>query len=198
MKRFTCLSTLLLFLALAGCKKDNATNPDAASGIKVGSKWVYKYTQFNSSGAVLGTSNIELVVTSEQTIGGEKWWVLNATGSTTPELLRKATNGYITYKNNMAQLQFKIPAAVNDTWRVTFSSAAGDYSDFKVISTSQSVTVPGGTFSTYYAEGYDSNSIEDKVWYDEAHVMIKQQEYDEGPGSVMYIDHQLEFVSFTP
>jgi hypothetical protein len=194
----TLFFSLALMLCITGCKKDNATEPDAASNIKVGSKWVFKYTSYNSGGAVTGTMNIEMVVSGEQTVAGEKWWALTTTGSPTPELIRKAANGYITFKNNLAQLQFKIPAVLNDTWRVTFSNTAGDYSDFTVKAINQSVTVPGGTFATYYAEGYDSNSIEDKVWYDEAHILIKQQEFDEGPGGVMYMDHQLELVSFTP
>ena len=148
----TLLLAVITLCCITSCKKDNAKEPDATSDIKVGSKWVFKYTTFNSSGATTGTANIEMTVSAEQTIGGEKWWVLTTTGSATPEIIRKATNGYITYKNNVAQLQFKIPAAVNDTWRVTYSSAAGDYGDFTVKAINQSVTVPGGTFSTYYAE----------------------------------------------
>lgn len=189
---------ILIAIAFIGCKKDNATSPDAASNLKVGSQWVYKYTQFNQSGAVVNTVNLTMSITAEQTIAGEKWWVLNITGSTSPSFLRKATNGYVTFKNGLAQLQFKIPAALNDTWRVTFSNSAGDYSDYTVKGVNQPVTVPAGTFSTYFIEGYDSNSLEDKVWYNEAQIMVKQQEYDQATNGSMYMDNQLELVSYSP
>lgn len=194
-----CLLMLLVTsVILSGCDKEETTPTNPSTSIKVGSKWVYKYTQFSNSGTVTGTTNVQLVVTAEQTINGERWWVLTQTGTSTPVIIRKAATGWFTFKNNTSQLQFKVPGVLNDAWRVTYSSSAGDYSDFSIKSVSQSLTVPGGTFNVYYAEGYDSNSLENKIWYDETHSLIKEQEFDEGPGGIMYIDHQLELVSYNP
>jgi len=186
----------LLSFGFTSCDP-SANKPDPTGDIKVGSKWVYKYTKFNSGGTVTGTRNLELTVTAEQTISGQTWWVLTVTGTGEVSYLRKASDGYWTIKNNTPQLQFKIPAAMNDTWRLTFSNSPGDYSDFIVKDVAASVTVPIGTVTTYYAEGYDSNSIEDKVWYNEQYSLVKLQEFDEGPTG-MYVDYQLELVSFTP
>ena len=89
-------------------------------------------------------------------------------------------------------------AVVNDTWRVTYSSSAGDYSDFKVMAVNQNVTVPMGTISCYYIEGNDSNSLEDKEWYNDANMLVKQEEYDQTATGALFVDFSLELVSFTP
>jgi hypothetical protein len=62
---------------------------------------------------------------------GETWWV--ATGAGSPSYLRKEATGYYTIHNAVKQLDFKVPATINDTWRKTYSSAVNDYSDFNVL-----------------------------------------------------------------
>ena len=119
------------------------------------------------------------------------------TGAGSPSYIRKTADGYYTIRNDISQLDFKVPAVVNDTWRKTYSNTAGDYSDFTVISVAQNVTVPIGTISCYYAEGRDSNSLEDKVWYNDANMLVKQEEYDQAASGAMYVDFSLELVSFT-
>lgn len=189
------LLLLVVFSALS-CKKNEDTGTPATSDFKTGTAWVYKYTTYNAAGTILTTSNITLTITGQQTIGGETWWV--ATGGGSPSYIRKTALGYYTIQNSVSQLQFKVPAIVNDTWRVTYSNTAGDYSDFKVIAINQSVTVPMGAISCYYAEGYDSNSLEDKVWYNDADMLVKQLEYDQTGTGALYVNFSLELVSFTP
>ncbi len=184
----------IIFSALS-CKKDTATPAPATGDLKTGTAWVYKYTTYNAAGTVLSTGNVTLTITSQQTLLGESWWV--ATGAGTPSYIRKNTEGYFTIRNSVSQLDFKVPAAVNDTWRKTYSAAAGDYSDFKVLAVNQNVTVPMGTIACYYAEGNDSNSLEDKIWYNDANMLVKQEEFDDNGSGVMFKDFSLELVSFT-
>lgn len=197
MKNFLSVSVIILCsLLLSGCNKKNNT-PDAPSGeIKVGSKWVYKVTDFNEAGAVVGTQNVTLTITGEQTISGQKWFVLS--DGTNTELLRKATDGWHQFKNNADQLRYKMPAALNDSWRVTYSAAAGDYDDITIKAMNQNVTVPAGTLSCYYTESFDSNSLEGKGWYNEQYVMVKNEEYDQNAAGALYKDYHVELVSFTP
>lgn len=191
-KLFLFLSLPLLVLS---CKKDDP-QPANNTNIKTGSTWVYKYTDYDESGAVVSTSNITQTVSGTQTIGGNEYWVLSGAG--TPSLVRKGTNGYYKYENGTDQLIFKLPASMNDTWRFTYSNAVGDYSDFTVKAVNENVTVPMGIIATYYVEGNDSNSLEDKIWYDETHTMVKQLEYDQAASGNNYVDYSVELVSFTP
>lgn len=190
------LFLLTMIVSLFSCKKsDDPVNPGTGN-LKIGSNWVYKYTDLDETGSVVSTTNVTLTITSQQTLLGETWWV--ATGAGSPSYIRKAADGYYTITNNVSQLHFKVPAAVNDTWRVTYSGAAGDYSDFKVMAVAQNVIVPMGTIPCYYIEGNDSNSLEDKIWYNDANMVVKQEEYDQTATGALYIDFTLELVSFTP
>lgn len=188
---------LLLFIVFAAfsCKKDDPTPAPSTGDFKTGTTWVYKYTTYDASGTVLSSANITLTITGQQTVGGETWWV--ATGAGSPSLFRKTAVGYYTIKNSVSQLQFKTPAVLSDTWRVTYSSSAGDYSDFTVLGVAQNVTVPMGTIACYYMEGHDSNSLEDKQWYNDANMLVKQEEYDDNGSGTMFKAFSLELVSFT-
>ncbi len=189
---------LLLFVVLSviSCKKDDPSPAVTTGNLKIGTAWVYKYTDYDSTGAIDNTGNVTLTITSQATLLGETWWV--ATGAGDPQYIRKTADGYYTIRNSVSQLDFKVPAAVNDTWRKTYSNDAGDYSDFKVMAVSQDVTVPMGTISCYYAEGNDANSLEDKSWYNDANMMVKQQEFDQTTGGTSFVDFSLELVSYTP
>ena len=190
------LLLLAIVFSVFSCSKNKDAATPSTGDFKVGTSWVYKYTSYNAAGTVLSTSNITLTITGQQTIAGESWWV--ATGGGSPSFIRKTAVGYYTIQNSVSQLQFKIPAVVNDTWRVTYSNAAGDYSDFKIVTLNQNVTVPMGVISCYYAEGYDSNSLEDKVWYNDVNMLVKQLQYDQTGAGVLYVGFSLELVSFTP
>jgi len=189
---------LLLALILLGfsCKKNDDSPADATGDFKTGTAWVYKYTTYNAAGTVLTSANITLTITGQQTLVGQTWWVTSGGGA--PSYIRKTTAGFHTIQNGVSQLQFKTPAAINDTWRVTYSNSAGDYGDYKVMAINQAVTVPMGSINCYYAEAYDSNSLEDKVWYNDANMLVKQLEYDQTAAGALYVDFSLELVSFTP
>lgn len=189
---------LLIFtiISLVSCKKSDDPIAPATGDLKVGTAWVYKYTDYDQSGAVVSTANVTLTITSQETLLGETWWV--ATGAGTPSYIRKTATGYYTIRNAVSQLDFKVPAVINDTWRKTYSNTAGDYSDFTVIAINQNVTVPMGTIACYYAEGNDSNSLEDKAWYNDANMLVKQEEYDQTATGALFVDFSLELVSFAP
>ncbi|MES2850294.1 MAG: hypothetical protein V4685_14645 [Bacteroidota bacterium] len=189
------LLLLAVIFSAFSCKKDEATATPSTGDFKTGTTWVYKYTTYNASGTVLSSANMTLTITGQQTIGGETWWVATSAGA--PSFIRKTSAGYFTIQNAVSQLQFKVPATINDTWRVTYSSSAGDYGDYQVLALSQNVTVPMGTIACYYAEAHDSNSLEDKVWYNDANMLVKQEEYDDDGTGTMFKDFSLELVSFT-
>jgi hypothetical protein len=192
-KNFTIiLFTTILFVS---CKKSDDPQPADTGNIKLGSTWVYKFTDFDESGAVVSTNNITATITGSQTLGGSEFWVMTAGGSNS--FIRKGTDGYYDFRNNAVQLQYKIPAAVNDTWRLTSSNSAGDYEDFTVMAINENVTVPMGTVACYFIEGHDSNSLEDKQWYNEASVLVKQLEYDQTTMGVLFVDFSIELVSYT-
>lgn len=187
---------VVIAVSFISCKKSERTDAQAGIDLKPGTSWTYKYTDYDAAGAVVSTSTVTLTITGQATLLGETWWV--ATGGGSPSYLRKEATGYYTIRNGVKQLDFKVPAALNDTWRKTYSNAVGDYSDFKVMALAQNVTVPFGTISCYYAEGNDSNSLEDKIWYNDANMMIKQIEYDQVGVNPVYVDYTLELVSYTP
>ncbi len=193
--KINLLLLIVIFCALS-CKKDNSKATPAAGDFKTGTKWVYKRTVYDESGAVTSSANITYTITGQQTLLGENWQVLSAAGGS--GLIRKSPTGFYTVTNNVSQLQFKLPAALNDTWRVTYSSAAGDYSDFTVMALNENVTVPMGTLACYYIEGNDSNSLEDKEWYNEANIMVKHIEYNQTANAALYVNYTEELVSFTP
>jgi len=186
---------MLVSISFLSCKKDDP-QPAANGDLKIGTAWEYKYTDFDETGAVVSTGNVTLTITSQQTVLGETWWVV--TGAGAPSYLRKTSDGYYTIRNGVAQLDFKVPASVNDNWRKTYSSSAGDYTDYTVISINTAVTVPFGTINCYYAEGNDNNSLEDKAWYNDANMLVKQLEYDQSTTGTLFVDFSLELVSYTP
>ena len=189
------LLLLSIVLAFVSCKKDDKTPAPTAGDFKTGTSWVYKYSTYDATGTTLNSANITLTITSQETIAGETWWV--ATGAGSPSYIRKTSVGYYTIKNSISQLQFKVPAVLNDTWHLSYSSAAGDYNDYTVLALNQNVTVPMGTIACYYAEGNDANSLEDKVWYNDANMLVKQEEFDDNGSGTMFKAFSLELVSFT-
>jgi hypothetical protein len=194
--KHTLLFALIAISFISCNKSDDAVVTPAGLDLKMGTSWTYKYTDYDAAGAVISTSNITLTVTSQATMLGESWWV--ATGGGSPSYMRKEATGYYTIRNSVKQLDFKVPAVLNDTWRKTYSGAVNDYSDFKVLALAQNVTVPFGTIACYYAEGNDNNSLEDKIWYNDANMMVKQIEYDQVGVNPVYVDYTLELVSYTP
>ncbi|HOZ80406.1 MAG TPA: hypothetical protein PLY34_20600 [Ferruginibacter sp.] len=194
MKNILFLSAVTFFAC--SCKKNEGTVPPASDDFNTGTTWVYKYTNYDAAGAIISSANMTLSITGQQIVAGDTWWVASSAGA--PTFIRKTSAGYHTIQNNVSQLQFKLPAAVNDTWRVTYSNAAGDYGDYKVLALNENVTVPMGTIACYFAEAYDSNSLEDKVWYNDANLLVKQEQYDDDGSGTMYKDFSLELVSFIP
>jgi hypothetical protein len=193
MKKILLLAAIAI--AFFSCKKNEDSPVPSADDFRTGTAWVYKYTNYDAAGSIISSANMTLTITGQQTIAGETWWVATSAGA--PTFIRKTGTGYHTIQNSISQLQFKVPAVVNDTWRVTYSSSAGDYGDYKILALNENITVPMGTIPCYFAEAYDSNSLEDKVWYNDANILVKQEQYDDDGTGTMYKDFSLELVSFT-
>lgn len=193
------LSGLLALSLLPGCDPDDdPPPPPAANEPRDGSQWVYKNTTYNEAGAVLTTANITLKATAV-TIGGTTWLNMVDQATLQPVIaIQKRAEGwwYISYPTPTPSLWFKYPATVNETYAYVFGTC-------KVLSITESVTVPAGNYTNcYLVQGDDSNSKEDEFWFSPTGpIMVKFQTYDErtgGPASNVYLKQALELVSFTP
>jgi hypothetical protein len=189
-----------LLLIFSSCKKsDSGSTPTTTDEIRVGSRWVFKYTQYNENGSVVGTTNLTFVATT-QTIAGSSWLLLTEQSSSLPYIaLQKRTDGWwqVPLPNTTPSLWFKYPCAVNDSYNITVSDGTTDTG--KVTSTNASVTVPAGTYNNCIkVEQHDTNSLEDEYWFTTAGpIVLKVTEYDEKSTGGMFMSQLLELVSFT-
>lgn len=199
MKKIINLFLLLFSITFFACTKDSGqpTTP-SNNDPKDGTIWVYKQTYFNEAGSVTGTSNVTFKGVSV-TISGSTWINLVNQANSQPQIaIQKRTDGwwYITYPSSTPSLWFKNPAAVNDVYSYPYGTC-------KVLSITESVTVPAGTYTNCtLVQGDDTNSKEDEFWFTTAGpVLVKFNTYDErtgGPASNVYKKESVELVSYTP
>lgn len=192
------LFSLLVFCQLMiSCNPNDTPAPPAANEPKAGSKWVFRYNTYSEAGVVTATSDITFNAV-EVTVGGSTWLNLVESVSGQPKIaLQKRSGGwwYISYPVTTPSLWFKHPATVNETYPYVFGTC-------KVLSITETVVVPAGSFSNcYMIQGDDSNSKEDEFWFSsEGAILIKGNTYDEkavGPATNVYKSESLELVSFT-
>ena len=62
---------LLVGLLFAGC--DSVKHDDPAELLALGNKWVFKYSELDTSGVVRETRNDTILVVSDTTVRGERW-----------------------------------------------------------------------------------------------------------------------------
>jgi hypothetical protein len=189
---------LLVLVSVISCKKDS-TPAATADVIKIGSVLNYKINQYATNGTIFQTYDYSIKFLREQVIGSDTWLVTVAeiTGlGTDTGYIRKTTTGYQVYENNISQLYLKIPAAVNDSWAVTNSSS--NTHNYTVKALNQTVTVPKGEVTCYYAETLDQANFLNKVWYNDAYMIVKLDAYDEPTPGTFVLQSTLELVSFVP
>ncbi|MBN8671160.1 MAG: hypothetical protein J0L80_10775 [Chitinophagales bacterium] len=188
-------------LLFSACKKDETTTPatttPTTTGIKTGTVWTYKHTDYDgqTGTTVVSTSQYTLTIVRDSTINNEKWFIMEKKegGNSVYDLIKFTADGVYNLKGTQTKMALKFKAAVNDSWEDRNDQTC------KVISLNQSVTVQAGTFTNaYYMESNDANSLEDKIWYNEKETLLKHQEYDESPTQpgVMIVDYMDELVSY--
>jgi hypothetical protein len=155
--------------------------------LKVGNSWTYKVTAYDSLGAILPFSigDISLRVTSETTIGSEKWYQVN--GSL---LTNRADGMWSRDSAGREQLTFKYPANVNDS----YSSSGGP---IVVSTTNQTVTVPQGQYACYgYRQG--SGTGFDVIQYCAPNVgLVKVEAYQQTLSGRQYVATTFELKALT-
>ncbi|MES2849429.1 MAG: hypothetical protein V4685_10260 [Bacteroidota bacterium] len=187
-----------VMVSILSCKKDTPS-PASADVIKIGSVLAYKINYYTTAGVIHQTYDYSITFLREEVIGGETWFVTVAeiTGlGTDTGYIRKTSTGYQVFENNVSQLYLKMPAAVNDTWTVT--NSLSNAHDYTVKGLNQTVNVPKGAVSCFYAETLDRGGSLNKVWYNDAYMIVKLDGYDEPTPGTFLLQNTLELVSFTP
>jgi hypothetical protein len=196
------MKKIILFLfviaSFISCKKNEAAS-GADDSITVGSVLNYKIKIYATTGNVYQTYDYSQKYLREEVISGNTWYVVEATitglGKDTG-YLRKASDGLHILENNVSQLYLKSPAAVNDTWTVTI--APGNSDTYVLKGVNQSITVPIGTVSCFYAESRDTSGNIAKKWYSDTYSLVKMENYYETIPGTPILQSTLELVSYTP
>lgn len=193
---FFSLLTMVVLLFVSCENENEPTTPPNTTDPKAGSVWVYKYSSYNESGTVTGTSNVTYTGV-EVSISGSTWLnLVDGTGSPIIAMQKRAEGWwYISYPTTTPSLWFKYPASVNETYAYVFGTCT-------VKDINASVVVPAGTFNgCYKVDGNDTNSLEDEFWFTSTGaILVKFNTYDQkaaGPASNVYRKESLELVSFT-
>ena len=157
---FIILAVIVTALT-TGCNSDLLTGPSAADVIMplaVGNTWSYKVSEYDSTGAFVGTRyDFEITtIAAEESINGERWFRADSVVLRTnrPDGLWVWIDGF--YPWPVA----KYPAAVADTfhteiWQQTFENgeAGMQFLTYVVVtSIDTSITVPAGTFTCHAYE----------------------------------------------
>ena len=202
MKKNIFLLLISAVWLLSACSKDSDSNPVPVSGTdpQKGSQWTYKYTFYDQSGAVTGSTNVSFIGDT-MTIGGSAWIVLKITGTGEPAIaLQKRADGWwwVPFPNPSASLWFKTPAAVGDQYNYNISDLTVD--TMKVRNINANLTVPAGSFTgVSFMQGYDTNSQEDEYYFTTTGpILLRAGTFDDlTPGPGVYEKQRSELISFT-
>ncbi len=155
---------LLSTIWLAGCSDDTPTNTEKKAELiqvpmvqvtilplKIGNRWTFAVTDYDSNGAVTGLREDSIVVLRDTTIRQKKWFVTNE------RIYRRDTNGVWVW-DQVAKLAYAFPSVPGDTFD------AGDAMG-RIISMSERDTVPFGPmlcfhyrYSYFNRGGYESDA----------------------------------------
>lgn len=176
-----------LLLGFSACSTSGTPEP------KTGDTWVYHYVDYNEDGSIAAEQN--LTFTATEFIQNDVYWAFLSAGSGFDiGYFRMDDNGLHQLSNGIDQLKLPYPGAVGDS-AITYDSNQ-DMLWFIIRDNAASINTPAGTFTAYYYEGYDDNSLEDKLWFTPTHWFLRHEEYDQNL-SGNYIDYMFEIVSYT-
>lgn len=169
------------FLVLTSCQHESGGGgSNTNQKPKLGTRWVYRYSTYNSMGGFQNSMNVVYKAVSQETLGGESWLkVIDSATNATIFYLTEKTNGLYIYVNNSSNLLCKYPAALNDTY-TSFNGA--DSADYTVTGINDVLTlgVIGDITVTDY-EGIKTGQTVDKLWYSTKMWIVQRYLYRKPP-----------------
>ncbi len=185
---------MCIFLVTScGDKSTGPKKPGFLMPLAVGNQWEYAITDYDTNSVVISVDTVLLEIVKDTLIQNMTFSIITANGVRDPEIFWPSNQSdgvwvFIPFDSTLA-LAFKYPASVGD--RITFGQ------DSMVVAyTNKSVTVPAGTFPCYQYNQYSSGLLE-QIWSFSPNVgMIKAEDYARTPGGTLYLDEQLELISF--
>jgi hypothetical protein len=199
---------VLLAVLVAGC--DSSSGPSTISvlvPLAIGNTWVYVETDFDSTGALVKTSEYIREITDTTIIEGELYYRFNTSAFAT-----NRHDGYwVTSGFSPAWRYVKYPALVGeitdrDTLRTAIIGPDPNervFSETILISTVTSVSVPAGTFiayqyeSIYVLESNDKPIIKDVLYMTPGVGEIKSEHYNYLEDGTAWLTDRSELKSYT-
>lgn len=175
------------------CKKENPAEP-AKKQPKQGTLWTYNLKKYNAGGGLLSTTQVTYKISSEQTIGSEKWFVVTALAGDTVWILKQKSDGLYQYQFVTGQLLCKDPAFANDSY-VTQND--GNTETFLIKAKDYPYTAPFGELLVYNYEGKAGSVLRDVIWYNSEVWFARKDVYRTSLGGVNHIDSRLEIVDIS-
>lgn len=184
---------LLVFLAglILSCQKE--LQPEPVPIVKLGSKWVYRYTTYYATGGVKESYLITYRITSEEQLGGESWLNVTDSADQTVYLFQVKPDGLYQYTNNNAYLFCKDPAVVGQTYN-TYNN--GGTEDFTVLKVSDTISYGGQNVAVNYYEGKKNGKVSDKIWYSKKEWIVRREYWAESGFSPYYRRYSLYLQDF--
>lgn len=197
------LLILLSILSIMSCSDDAVSTPsDPSVGIiplKTGNSWTFLTTFYDTVGVVKFTNEVKETIYGDTSIAGTKWFY----PSTTHDIMvTNLTDGYhwreqfVGGSGAEEMLVWKYPAVKGD-----FFPYAG-VSVF-ILSTSEVVTVPAGTFDCYHYWSTYRNAAGDTVtghmdaWLSPNIGMVKVEGYLKKTSGEEYRNYKQELTAYT-
>ena len=161
---YNCLNLLLCIIligsiGLVGCENDGPTGPEPDESViwplAVGNYWIYEIKEY-LTGELTDTDTDTIEVVSSFIHDGNTWYLMNTDAD---EGCRNANDGlWFTGVGEDIDdfLLYKYPASVGDKWIIYVNMEVNDDSmevvsgTMEVVSISERVTVPVGTFDGCY------------------------------------------------
>jgi hypothetical protein len=159
-------------LWIPGCSKDgsNPVMPKASNEIwplAIGNLWIMQNYDVNMYSQYVLSSVDSIRIAGDKTIQGDRWYSTDELGI---EYLTGRSDGiWISDSRLGTALMFKYPVSLNEAYAFITGNAVGgfDTATVKVLSLSQSVKVPAGTFTcvTYQATTHYSATLDQiRTW----------------------------------
>lgn len=166
---------------ILSCQKELELTPPPE--VKIGTKWKYTYSSYYLSGQLRDQYDIIYRVLSEESYGGEIWFNVTDSASTTVFLLNKKTGGLYQYANATSNLFCKDPAAPGDTY-TTYNNGGTEL--FNVINVKDTIPLTVGNVPANYYEGIKGGRIIDKIWYNDKMWILQKILYAVSGGGIYY------------
>ncbi len=192
--RIRVLSARLILLiiiaaAFASCQKEvdgtllPGFTPPGDQKPKLGTKWVYQYFSYYTSGALRESYKKTYTASLQETFGGKNFLRITDTTGAIIYYLADSSGCLNQYTNSNSYLFFKYPGTTGDTYS-TYN--AGGPESFSVKTLEDSVVTGLGNIAATYYEGYVGTMLTDKFWYNDKQWIIQQYLYKKPPLGAPY------------